>query len=42
MGEKGCVLPLLRLLHHNTTMYTQLLLFTAFLRAQNGVFAWLL
>ena len=34
MGENGGVLPLfkslkLRLSHHNTTMYTQLLLFTA-------------
>ena len=32
MGENGGVLPLLRVPHHNTPMYVQLLSFGAFLR----------
>ena len=38
MGENEGVLPLLRVPHHTTPMYMQLLSFTAFLRAQKGVF----
>ena len=42
MGENGGVLPFLRVPLHTTPIYMQLLSFTGFLRAQKGVFAWLL